>query len=310
MTFEMIDAVKNAADELGCRYTENTPLCSYTTFSTGGKCPLMIELNGAASASRLTRLMKEKSIPYYVIGKGSNLIADDRDIDMIFLHTGKDMSDITQDGNRLICGAGASLAAISARARDLSLTGLEFAHGIPGNAGGAVFMNAGAYGGEIKDVIVCAEAVDREGNIITLSKEEMALGYRHSIFKENGFIITKAVFELEKGVKEDISAKMAELAAMRKEKQPLEFRSAGSTFKRPQGAFAAALIEQCGLKGYCVGDAQVSEKHSGFVINKGHASFEDIMAVIAHVRRVVEEQTGYILECEPEIISTRSDREG
>ena len=180
---------------------------------------------------------------------------------------------------------------------------MDFAYAIPGSIGGAVYMNAGAYGGEIKDVIEYAKAVDNNGKVHKFTAEEMDFGYRKSIFVKNKFIVTEAAFLLKKGDSDEIREKMNDLTAKRKEKQPLEFRSAGSTFKRPQGTFAALLIEQCGLKGYTSGDAQVSEKHSGFVINRGNASFADVMAVIDHVKQTVFEKTGIMLECEPEIIS-------
>lgn len=302
-----IDKFRMKAEELGCLcYTDKT-LSSCTTFGTGGRITLLTDLCGTDAARVLFPLVESSELPYYILGKGSNIIADDRDSGLIVLRTGKLMSDIAVNGNEITCQAGATLSAVSSAARDNSLTGFEFAYGIPGNVGGAVFMNAGAYGGEIKDCIIRAEAVDKKGNVITLSSDDMELGYRHSIFMKKDFIITKAVFGLNGGNKDEITAKMDELTVKRREKQPLEYRSAGSTFKRPEGAFAAALIEQCGLKGYSCGDAQVSEKHSGFVINKGTASFEDVMAVINHVRRTVKEKTGYVLECEPEIITERTD---
>lgn len=302
MTFEQIGNIKKTAVECGCRFAENEPLSRYTTFGIGGKCPLIIEVNGSESLSRLMRAIKSENIPYYVIGKGSNLLADDKDIGMVFLHIGKDMGSISVSDGMIVCEAGAALSSVCTAARDNGLAGMEFAYGIPGTIGGAVYMNAGAYGGEIKDIIEYAEAVDGKGNLHRFDKESMKLSYRHSIFCENKFIVTKAAFRLEQGSRSEISEKMAELTAKRREKQPLEYKSAGSTFKRPEGAFAAALIEQCGLKGYTVGGAQVSEKHSGFVINLGNASFDDVMAVISHVQSVVEQKTGYRLECEPEII--------
>lgn len=302
MTFEQIGNIKKTAEECGCRFAENEPLSRYTTFGIGGKCPLIIEVNGSESLSRLMRAIKSENIPYYVIGKGSNLLADDKDIGMVFLHISKDMGSISVSDGMIVCEAGAALSSVCTAARDNGLAGMEFAYGIPGTIGGAVYMNAGAYGGEIKDIIEYAEAVDGEGNLHRFDKESMKLSYRHSIFCENKFIVTKAAFRLEQGSRSEISEKMAELTAKRREKQPLEYKSAGSTFKRPEGAFAAALIEQCGLKGYTVGGAQVSEKHSGFVINLGNASFDDVMAVISHVQSVVEQKTGYRLECEPEII--------
>ena len=302
MTITQLENIRAIARKHGCICSENALLANFTTFGTGGKCPLLIEANGTDFISEIIPAMTEESIPFYILGKGSNLIIEDKDIDMVFIHIGKAMADITLDGGTIICGAGASLAAASCFARDNSLGGMEFAHGIPGNVGGAVYMNAGAYGGEIKDIIEYAEAVDRKGNIIRFDKASMDMSYRHSIFCENKYIITKAAFSLKKASKDDITALMNELAAKRREKQPLEYRSAGSTFKRPQGAFAAALIEECGLKGYSVGNAQVSTKHSGFVINLGNASFSDIMAVIDHVKETVYREKGIMLECEPEII--------
>lgn len=302
-----IDEFRRKAEELGCLCYAGKTLSSCTSFGTGGRVALLTDLCGTDAARVLFPMLECSGLPYYILGKGSNIIADDRDSGLIVLRTGKLMSEISIDSEEMTCQAGAALSAVSAAARDNSLTGFEFAYGIPGNVGGAVFMNAGAYGGEIKDCIVYAEAVDKKGNVITLSRDDMELGYRHSVFMKKDCIITKAVFMLNKGSRDEITAKMDELTAKRRDKQPLEYRSAGSTFKRPQGAFAAALIEQCGLKGYSCGDAQVSQKHSGFVINKGNATFEDAMAVINHVRRTVREKTGYILECEPEIITERKD---
>ena len=262
----------------------------------------MIEAGSEQGTAELVREMTSEKLPFYIIGKGSNLLVEDGDISMIFLHMGKAMSDISEENGVITCQAGAALSAVSAFARDKGLTGLEFAYGIPGNIGGAVFMNAGAYGGEMKDVIVSVTACDLMGNIREFPAGELDFGYRHSRFSAGGYVILSARLRLTAGDKEKISERMAELTRMRKEKQPLEYRSAGSTFKRPQGAFAAQLIEECGLKGYSCGDAQVSEKHSGFVINKGTASFEDVMNVIEHVKKTVSLQKGISLECEPEII--------
>lgn len=302
----ILSQIEKAADEAGCRFFRDKTFSMVTTFGTGGSIPLLIELNGSASVSRLVPFIRDAGARYYVIGNGSNIIADDCPSDLVVLRAGRDMSDITVEGTTIRCGAGISLGSVSAAARDNSLTGMEFANGIPGNAGGALFMNAGAYGGEMKDVIVSAEAVDSDGNVRTFTRDEMELSYRHSIFMKNRYIITRLELSLAAGDKDQITQRMNELTAKRREKQPLEYRSAGSTFKRPEGAFAAALIEQCGLKGYTCGGAQVSEKHSGFVINRGDASFDDVMAVISHVQQVVKEKTGYSLECEPEIITKRS----
>ncbi|MCM1525543.1 MAG: UDP-N-acetylmuramate dehydrogenase [Ruminococcus sp.] len=307
MTYDAIERVKRAAAECGCEILENTELKRHTTFGIGGTCPLLAEINGADALKNILKALAESGTPYYIIGRGSNLLVSDGDIDMVFLRIGKDCADVSAEEAggrfRVICGAGAPLSAVSAFARDNGLTGMEFAYGIPGSVGGAVYMNAGAYGSEIKDIIEYVLASDKNGNIHVFNAEDMDMGYRKSVFASNKFIVIKAAFLLKKGNKEDIAAKMRELTEKRKEKQPLEYRSAGSTFKRPEGTFAALLIEQCGLKGYSCGDAQVSEKHSGFVINKGNASFADVMAVIDHVRQTVYSRTGIMLECEPEIIS-------
>lgn len=302
MTINDINKIKETAEGLGFECLENVPLSRYTTFGIGGKCPLMIEIGGEKGAAELVKVMSAEKIPFYVIGKGSNLLVEDGDIPMVFLHMGRAMADISEEKGIITCQAGAALSAVSAFARDRGLTGLEFAYGIPGNIGGAVYMNAGAYGGEMKDIIISVTASDFEGNIREFSADELDFGYRHSVFSGGGYIILSARLRLSQGNTDEISAKMAELTAKRKEKQPLEYRSAGSTFKRPEGTFAALLIEECGLKGYSCGDAEVSVKHSGFVINKGNASFDDVMNVIEHVKKTVYEKRGISLECEPEII--------
>ena len=220
---------------------------------------------------------------------------------------GKDHSDISQNGNVLTCQSGASLSKICLYALENSLSGLEFAYGIPGTLGGAVFMNAGAYGGEMKDVITSVKAMDRQGNIKTYLPDELELSYRRSRFTNSGEIILSADIRLENGDKTEIKAKMDKLTEQRRSKQPLEFPSAGSTFKRPEGSYASLLIEQCGLKGVHVGDAEVSTKHSGFIINKGNADFSQLMELIDVVKNTVKEKTGYVLECEPLIISDKKE---
>lgn len=302
MTADKLDRVKSALREFGCGFTENAALSSCTTFGIGGVCPILADISGEEAACGLLSLMNRENIPFYIIGKGSNLLADDGMIDMVFLRTGKAFSRISEENGIIKCQAGAALRAVSVFAEERGLTGLEFAYGIPGNIGGAVFMNAGAYGGEMKDVVFEVRAADFSGNVRVFSGSELDFGYRHSVFSEGKYMILSASLKLIEGSREEISAKMAELTDRRREKQPLEYRSAGSTFKRPAGAYAAALIEQCGLKGYSCGDARVSEKHSGFVVNTGEATFKDVMNVIEHVKRTVFEKTGIMLECEPEII--------
>ena len=236
------------------------------------------------------------------MGNGSNLLVKDCGIDGVVIKMTSFTQDIEVDGNTIRCKAGTSLTKLCMTAYENSLTGLEFAYGIPGTVGGAVYMNAGAYGGEIKDVITSVCHINPDMECETFTADKLDLGYRTSFYAKNeGYIITDAEFELKKGDKTEIKAKMDDLMGRRKDKQPLEFPSAGSTFKRPEGYFAGALIEQCGLKGYTVGGAQVSEKHAGFVINKdGTAS--DILELIDYVRNTVREKTGVELEPEVKII--------
>ena len=212
-------------------------------------------------------------------------------------------SDIAVEGNTLTAGAGVRLAALCRAALEHGLSGLEFAYGIPGTVGGAVYMNAGAYGGEMKDVIVSADYIDASGETHSVNADEMKLSYRHSVFAENpDNIITDMTLRLDKGNHDEIQAEMKTLMQKRLDKQPLEYPSAGSTFKRPEGSYASLLIEQCGLKGLTYGEAQVSEKHSGFVVNKGNATFEDVIKLTDEVKKTVLEKTGYSLELEPVIL--------
>ena len=301
----MNKAVCKAAEKSGCTVIYDGLLRDYTTFRVGGSC-CIIKLNGAEACSELVRLLKENNEPYYILGRGSNIIADDKGVNGTVLLIGNLMSDKRVEDDIIYCDAGATLTALCNTALDNGLAGAEFAYGIPGTVGGAVYMNAGAYGGEIKDIILYAEAVNREtGELKRFTPEEMELSYRHSRFMKNDYIITSAAFKLEKGDKTELRAKMDELMEKRRSKQPLEYPSAGSTFKRPEGSYASLLIEQCGLKGYAVGGAEVSTKHSGFVINKNNASFDDIMQLIEDVKKIVEEKTGYKLECEPVIMSDK-----
>lgn len=298
----MNNIVAERAAALGCTVINEALLKNYTTFKVGGKCG-MIKLNSAASCGELVKLMNELGEEFIVLGKGSNVIADDNGTEKTVLLIGDEMSDIDIEDDIIRCGAGASLTAVCRAALKAELTGLEFAYGIPGSVGGGVYMNAGAYGGEIKDIILYAEAVSRSnGSVRRFSPEEMELSYRHSRFMQDDHIITSAAFKLAHGNADEIKAKMNELMDKRRTKQPLEYPSAGSTFKRPEGSYASLLIEQCGLKGMSVGGAEVSTKHSGFIINKGGATSADILALIEKVREIVREKTGYELECEPVII--------
>ncbi len=307
MTMINFRTIEEIAEKYGCQVIKNAELKKFTTFKIGGTCPLLVKLNGVDACKELISYVKKNDVNYHIFGKGSNLIVDDNGFNGVVFVMGNDFANAGCDGEIITCDAGISLTALCKLALENNLTGLEFANGIPGTVGGAVYMNAGAYGGEIKDVLTSVTALDNDGNIVTLSVDELDLSYRNSVFMTNGYTILSAVFKLKKGNHDDIKMRMDELMQKRVDKQPLEFASAGSTFKRPEGSFASLLIDECGLKGYAVGDAEVSTKHAGFVINKGNATFADLMQLISDVRDIVKEKTGYVLECEPEIIS---DKEG
>ena len=306
MNSEYIEKIASEAEALGCKIEKNAPLKDRTTFKIGGNCDLLVHMNGEESFLRLVPLAEKFGVPYYIFGKGSNLIVDSDGISGVVFLSGNEFSEIvSEDGDTFVCQAGTPLVQICNKALEQGLTGLEFAYGIPGTLGGAVFMNAGAYGGEIKDVVSSVKAMNRQGNIKVYSNSELDFSYRHSRFCQSGEIILSAEIKLQKGEKSEIKARMEELMEKRRSKQPLEYPSAGSTFKRPEGNYAAALIEQCGLKGAHVGGAEVSEKHSGFIISKGNATFTELMELIRIVKDTVRKKTGYSLECEPLIITDK-----
>ena len=298
--------VCEAAKSLGCSVKINEELKNHTTFKIGGRCDALIGLQGEESCRKLIPLAEKLNVPYYIFGKGSNLIVDSDGISGIVFQFGKGHAGITPETKFLTCGVGDTLTPICNFALELGLSGIEFAYGIPGTLGGAVFMNAGAYGGEMKQVIQTVRAMDRKtGEVRVYSEKECDFSYRHSRFTESGEIILSAEIALENGDKTEIKDKMDELMEKRRSKQPLEYPSAGSTFKRPEGSYASLLIEQCGLKGVYVGDAEVSTKHSGFIINKGNADFSQLMELIQIVKNTVKEKTGCVLECEPLIITDK-----
>ncbi|MBE5928304.1 MAG: UDP-N-acetylmuramate dehydrogenase [Lachnospiraceae bacterium] len=274
----------------------------HTTFSAGGPADGYVEVSCADELVRLVSLCHENDIPYIVLGNGSNVLFTDKGYRGLVIHVGREMSDITVSGNRITAEAGAMLSKVSSTAQEAGLSRLEFAAGIPGSVGGGLYMNAGAYGGEMKDVVVYADVCDKCGNVIRLTKDELKLAYRSSIIEEEGYVVLSVCMELEPDDKEAILARMQDYNTRRKTKQPLAYKSAGSTFKRPEGHFAGALIEQCGLKGYACGSAEVSELHAGFVINKNDASAQDILNVIKHVQDTVFKETGVMLEPEVQII--------
>lgn len=289
-------------DEIKCEYAVDVPLRDYTSFKIGGNADILVFPDTANKVIAVTDYLRSNGIPLLVIGKGSNLLINDGGFRGVVINTCK-MDEIELvDDTTIYCQSGVSLSRLCRFALDNSLTGLEFAFGIPGTAGGAAYMNAGAYGGEMKDVLIRCEHISPDGIVSAYESTELDLSYRHSVYSDKNYIVLSLLLKLEKGDKSEIKAKMDDLLSRRKDKQPLEFPSAGSTFKRPEGYFAGALIEQCGLKGYTSGGAQVSEKHAGFVINIGEATAEDVMDVINHCRETVFNRTGVTLEPEVKII--------
>ncbi len=294
-----MDRLIDLAKELGCNYAENEPMSAHTTFKIGGPARLIVYPKSSDDVSAFVKLCRELGVRYMAVGNGSNMLVSDDGIDACIIMLDKDFSDIwLVDETTIFVEAGASLMKLCRFALDNELTGLEFAYGIPGSCGGAAFMNAGAYGGEMKDVLYKCEHIDADGNTGSLEGDDLQLGYRHSAYYDNGCIVVGLYLKLQKGNKDEIKAKMNDLIGRRKDKQPLEYPSAGSTFKRPEGYFAGALIEQCNLKGYSVGGAQVSEKHAGFVINKGDATCKDVLELCNYVSKTVFEETGVEMEME------------
>ena len=276
----------------------NEPMKKHTTFSIGGPADYYLCPHSAKEIQKVVEICREEKIPYFILGNGSNLLVSDKGYRGAVIQLWKNVSDIRVDGCLIEAKAGASLAKIAAQALEEGLTGMEFAAGIPGTLGGAVVMNAGAYGGEMKDILKEALVMDEEGKIFTLEKENLKLGYRTSIVKEKGYIVLAATLELKPGNREEIRKLMEDLKQRRAEKQPLDMPSAGSTFKRPEGYFAGKLIMDAGLRGFSVGGAQISEKHCGFVVNTGEASASDVLNLIREVQKRVRENSGVELETE------------
>lgn len=282
------------------RILRQEPMRLHTTFRVGGPAALFLELQSEQEFRDILTLLHAEEEDYFTVGNGSNLLISDTGYNGVILHPSKNFGDVRVEGERLICESGATLAAIARTALEQELTGFEFAAGIPGSLGGAIVMNAGAYDGEMKQVVETVKLITPEGEIITKDSEEMEFSYRHSILKEKPYLVLSVTIKLRKGEKEQIKARMEELAQKRREKQPLEYPSAGSTFKRPEGYFAAKLIQDAGLRGLMVGGAQVSEKHCGFVINKDQATAKDIYELMKRVQEQVKEKCGVMLE--PEVI--------
>ncbi len=276
------------------------PLSKHTTFHIGGAAECFACVSEKEDIPRILKFCREYQVSFHLMGNGSNLLVDDEGVPGIVLCMAEPFSEIRVEGTRMTAQAGALMGRIAQKACDEGLTGLEFAAGIPGSIGGGVIMNAGAYGGEMKDVVASVEAYDQEGNLLTLSGEELQFAYRGSAMKERGLYVVSVTVELNPGDMAQIKFHMAELAKKRREKQPLEYPSAGSTFKRPAGYYAGKLIQEAGFSGCQIGDACVSEKHCGFVINKGNATCSQVRLLMEKVIKGVEEMSGVILE--PEVV--------
>lgn len=280
-------------------FCKNEPMSKHTTFKIGGAAQLYIKVKSNLQLKTVLDCLKEEKIPFFVVGNGSNLLVSDSGVKGAVIELCGEFSQIAlEDSETIVVGAGAKLISLCKFAFENELTGLEFAYGIPGTVGGAVFMNAGAYGGQMSDVVECVNHVDDRLNFGSFGQSELAFGYRKSAYSDGGYVITSARLKLKKGNKKLISEKMNELLSKRKEKQPLEFPSAGSTFKRPEGYFAGALIEQSGLKGKTIGGARVSPKHAGFIVNIGGATCKDVCDLVEFCQKTVNEKFGVKLETE------------
>ena len=280
----------------------NESMKNHTTFHIGGNADCFCEVKSLAALQNLISVCRENNIPCFIIGLGSNLLVSDNGIEGLVIKLSGDFTEMNIDENNITCGAGVSLAGVCVAAKKNSLSGLEFAWGIPGSVGGATYMNAGAYNGEMKDVVSSVTFMDRNGNIQTYQNNQLDFDYRHSVFSNTDDIILSVTFELKKDNPELIGYRMQELMNKRKTKQPVNHYSAGSVFKRPKGYYAAALIEECGLKGYAIGGAEVSKKHSGFIVNDRNATAQDVKQLIEHIQKVVLEQKGIELCCEIKFI--------
>lgn len=294
----VIQALKRFVPEENMRLQE--PMAGHTTFRIGGPADCFVQIENKEQLIQVLKYLWQVEVPFFVLGNGSNLLVSDKGYQGIILQIGQKMSKVEVEGDMIIAQAGASMSQVARIALDHSLTGLEFASGIPGTIGGGIVMNAGAYDGELSGVVTQVNVVNSAGECMELEKDSMEFGYRTSIIKNNPFTVTEVILKLEKGDSEQIKAKMDDLAARRREKQPLEYPSAGSTFKRPKGYFAGKLIMDAGLRGFRIGGARVSEKHCGFVVNIGNATAEDVRDVISEVQERVKER--FNINLEPEVL--------
>lgn len=294
----VVEALKGYVPEENISLQEE--MAGHTTFRIGGPADCFLQLESEEQLQKVQRYLNLVGEPGFILGNGSNLLVSDRGYRGIILQIGQKMSRIRVDGCTIVAQAGALLSQVSKAAYEHSLTGLEFAAGIPGTLGGGVVMNAGAYGGEMSQVVTLVRVIDKNGEVMELDNDTMEFGYRYSTIKRYPFTVTEVTLKLEEGNKEEIRAKMDELALKRREKQPLEYSSAGSTFKRPEGCFAGKLIMDAGMRGFQIGGARVSDKHCGFIINTGKATAEDVKDVIEEVQTRVKEL--FHVDLEPEIV--------
>lgn len=294
----------NGLEERKISYRLNEPMRLYTTFKTGGPAELFIIPRDEDELKQILCLCSDTDTDYFVLGKGSNLLVSDDGIrNKAVIYIGENFGYIKEiDDCTFEAGAGASVASVCKYALSKSLSGLEFAYGIPGSVGGAAFMNAGAYGGEVKDVIRLCKHISSDGEVGEFSVDELDFSYRHSVYSKGGYVITGVVFRLEKGDRSEIEEAMHDFISRRKDKQPLEYPSAGSVFKRPEGYFAGALIEQSGLKGKRIGGAMVSEKHAGFIINYDNATTEDVVNLIKYCQKTVKDNFSVDMETEIQFV--------
>lgn len=296
MSVSIYDYIEKIVPQENILFDE--PMSRHTTFRVGGAAKCLIKVNNKEQMKKLIPYLHMTGQNFFILGNGSNLLVGDKGYSGILVKLGEGMESVTVEGERMKISAGTLLSKAASAARENELTGMEFASGIPGTVGGAIVMNAGAYGGEMKQIVESVEVMNMEGEILVLDNDTMEFGYRKSVIKSRPFIVLETVLRLQKGKQEEISSKMEELSRLRREKQPLEYASAGSTFKRPEGYFAGKLIMDAGLRGFSIGGAKVSEKHCGFIVNSGNATAADIREVIDEVQQCVKAKFGVTLERE------------
>ena len=297
------ERLRDFAASLHCAFKEGEPLCAYTTFHIGGPAELMLFPSDGEMFRALIAFCTEQDVRFFVLGKGSNLLISDDGLHGAVICTERMQQCRRVSDLEMRCDAGAPLVKLCRMACEDGLRGLEFAYGVPGSVGGAVYMNAGAYGGEMRDVLQSVSAANTKGEITEMPADTLSLGYRSSVFQQQELFILSATVRLSPDAPDAIRGRMEDFLSRRKDKQPLNFPSAGSAFKRPEGHFAGALIEQCGLKGFAVGGAQVSEKHAGFIVNRGGATAQDVLNLIETIRNTVLRETGVLLEPEVKYIT-------